>query len=616
MVAVTVALAAAFALAACWTAAAGSQVVLDHSIHKRFGVVPAVGARGAAHLAGAPFQGGTCNADGNDCTPLSYNGGPVQHGENDYLFFWAPSGHSVPNEYVSGLQTWLGAVAANDYSPSNPFAIDQQYYDMSGLGGSKSFVPYAVTDAGTILDTDSYPASGCTDTANGESFPVCLTSEQIVSELSSYIAAHNLPTGIDVQYYVLTPQGVASCFDSSSAECAYSSYCGYHSYAGSGQSQIVYADMPWLYQVPGCDTNEAFGSGYPNPSDIDAVVSVFSHELSETMTDPNLDAWIQNGGTDNGYEIGDKCAYIYGSGGYGSLSGLSNNGNGFWNVGLEGSDYLMQLEFDNRSENCALEDRDTQPSVSVSVDPSSPVRESPATFTAEVTDPAGVSSIEWHFGDGVSASGSSVVQHTYATLGSKTLTVLVIDEHGNEKQLTEKLNVTDTPPTASFTVSSGSPTAGQPLSFDGSTSSDPEGTISGYSWSWGDGTAPGSGATPTHTYAAPGTYTVTLTVTDQTGASAQLSREVTIAPAPAGGGEGAKNGSEGGSGSGNSLATPSTTSASSTNGSGGPAGKGSAAKAATKSCNKVTKRVHGHRRKVKVCRASKPKPKKPHGKHG
>ncbi|MBW2257119.1 MAG: PKD domain-containing protein, partial [Deltaproteobacteria bacterium] len=51
------------------------------------------------------------------------------------------------------------------------------------------------------------------------------------------------------------------------------------------------------------------------------------------------------------------------------------------------------------------------------------------------------------------------------------------------------------------------------MSFDGSGSSDNDGTLVDYSWDFGDGNI-GTGVSPSHTYAAGGTYTVTLTVTD------------------------------------------------------------------------------------------------------
>ncbi len=55
--------------------------------------------------------------------------------------------------------------------------------------------------------------------------------------------------------------------------------------------------------------------------------------------------------------------------------------------------------------------------------------------------------------------------------------------------------------------------AGQPVSFTGAASSDPDGNALTYAWTFGDG-GTGTGVTPTHTYALAGTYLVTLTVTD------------------------------------------------------------------------------------------------------
>ena len=67
-------------------------------------------------------------------------------------------------------------------------------------------------------------------------------------------------------------------------------------------------------------------------------------------------------------------------------------------------------------------------------------------------------------------------------------------------------------PTAAFTSSSAALTA----SFDGSGSSDSDGSVDSYAWDFGDG-ASATGATPDRTYAAAGTYQVKLTVTDNRG---------------------------------------------------------------------------------------------------
>jgi PKD repeat protein len=82
-------------------------------------------------------------------------------------------------------------------------------------------------------------------------------------------------------------------------------------------------------------------------------------------------------------------------------------------------------------------------------------------------------------------------------------------------------------PTASFTVSC----TGSSCDFDGSGSSDPDGTIAGYDWDFGDGGSD-TGATPTHVYGADGSYTVTLTVTDDEGATGSTSQTVVIGDPP------------------------------------------------------------------------------------
>ncbi len=83
-------------------------------------------------------------------------------------------------------------------------------------------------------------------------------------------------------------------------------------------------------------------------------------------------------------------------------------------------------------------------------------------------------------------------------------------------------------PAAAFTSSS----VGLTASFDGSGSSDPDGTVASYSWDFGDGTA-GTGAKASHPYGAAGTFQVKLTVTDNLGATGTTTHPVTTAAPPA-----------------------------------------------------------------------------------
>ena len=63
--------------------------------------------------------------------------------------------------------------------------------------------------------------------------------------------------------------------------------------------------------------------------------------------------------------------------------------------------------------------------------------------------------------------------------------------------------------------------------LSGSTSTDPDGTVPGYSWDFGDGET-ATGVAPGHTYDEAGAYEVTLTVTDNQGATDTATLEVEV----------------------------------------------------------------------------------------
>ena len=139
----------------------------------------------------------------------------------------------------------------------------------------------------------------------------------------------------------------------------------------------------------------------------------------------------------------------------------------------------------------------------------------------------------WDFGDDISGSGQTT-SHAYSTSGVFTVSLTVEDDVG----------ATDTVDTTATTSNGNLPPvanpggtyegdADAPVSFDGSGSDDPDGTIASHTWDFGDGTS-GSGETTTHTYSAEGTYTVTLTVADDASAldSAVTAAEIGPAAAP------------------------------------------------------------------------------------
>ena len=101
----------------------------------------------------------------------------------------------------------------------------------------------------------------------------------------------------------------------------------------------------------------------------------------------------------------------------------------------------------------------------------------------------------------------------------------------NSGKATKTIQLQDRIPTASFTFTSGTILTSASVSFDGTASFDPDGTIVGYAWTFGDGST-GSGATPAHSYSIAGTYSVKLNVTDNSGSTAVDTQTVIITDRP------------------------------------------------------------------------------------
>jgi len=82
-------------------------------------------------------------------------------------------------------------------------------------------------------------------------------------------------------------------------------------------------------------------------------------------------------------------------------------------------------------------------------------------------------------------------------------------------------------PTASFTANPTSGVVPLAVSFNASSSSDPDGSITSYAWDFKDG-ATGSGQTINHTFSSTGSYSVKLTVTDNEGATDSTTKTITV----------------------------------------------------------------------------------------
>lgn len=165
------------------------------------------------------------------------------------------------------------------------------------------------------------------------------------------------------------------------------------------------------------------------------------------------------------------------------------------------------------------------------------------TFDASASkDDKKIASFAWDFGDGASGRGM-VIEHKYLRGGSFTVTLTLADNQGGRTTASKGVKVEDNfAPIAKFEAPK-QITAGEKALFDGSLSSDRDGTIATYLWKFGDGKQQ-EGKRVNHIYDSPRQYTVELTVTDNDGAKHDAQKVVTV-DRPAGGGGGGGGGNEG-----------------------------------------------------------------------
>lgn len=180
-----------------------------------------------------------------------------------------------------------------------------------------------------------------------------------------------------------------------------------------------------------------------------------------------------------------------------------------------------------------------QPPTASFTGPAQTAPNQPVTFDAGgSTDPQGkIVDYQWDLdGSGTYATdtGSSPTLTTsLSKLGTNTISLRVIDGGNASATTTRTIVVGDTPPVAAFSTSPAQLAyVGQPVTFDGSSSTDPGGVITDYRWDLdGSGTfATDTSSTTTtqYTYSQPGVYTVSLRVTNGQGQTSTISHPVDV----------------------------------------------------------------------------------------
>ncbi len=312
--------------------AASASALIAHLPGKTLSYEP-IPASGASARAQAQIQ-----AQGKSAhIPVTYHGGPVMPSNTNYPLYWDPAGGpEYPAGYEFGLNRYFEDLAHDSGGVQNTDSVLTQYKDEAG-----EFANYDSHFGGALIDTDPYPANGCS------AAPVCFTDEQIRAEITKYVEAHELPMDLQHEYFMLTPPGIESCFEAAGHECSagaeHAAYCSYHSYIPVATAVIVYTNNPYVN-----GTNCDYGEEHPNDNPSDATIGGgLAHEHSESVTDPELNAWYDS----KGQEVADKCRTFNAATEYGVPLGTAPDGSNYNQV-INGDLYYYQQMWSNETGAC------------------------------------------------------------------------------------------------------------------------------------------------------------------------------------------------------------------------------------------------------------------------
>jgi hypothetical protein len=222
---------------------------------------------------------------------ITYNGGPIMNNglTSMYIIYYGT---------FTALDKQIINFFASNIGNSKLYAINTTYFD-----GSFTHIPAGVKfNKNTNVFNDNY------------SLGKNLSDANVQTIVKNAITSGGLPDDVNGIYFVLTATDV---HESAFGGGFCSLFCGYH---GPSTSIITGETIKYSFvgnaatQCPtGCIGNAAvFGDSTSPNGDLgaDGLVSVIFHELSETVTDPEVNLNTAWAGSCS--ENGDCCNFVYG----------------------------------------------------------------------------------------------------------------------------------------------------------------------------------------------------------------------------------------------------------------------------------------------------------------
>ncbi|MBX7170675.1 MAG: EXORDIUM family protein [Pyrinomonadaceae bacterium] len=233
----------------------------------------------------------------------------------------------------------------NQTNGSDTAAGKQIVLDWAAGIGSTAHYSLNASYAKAGYPTNGTAVFGGSTTLTG-SYSTRLTDAQILSTIVSTINAGQIrrtptspnfdPNGV---YFLVTSSDVTA----RSGFCT--QYCGWHSASTQTFGRLRYS---FVGNAKRCVTSCAAQSTVSpngNPG-IDGTVSVLTHELEETHSDPDLNAWYDSSGAENA----DKCAWTFGHFQF-------QTANGSWaNISFGGRNWLIQRNLLNGASDFCMVD--------------------------------------------------------------------------------------------------------------------------------------------------------------------------------------------------------------------------------------------------------------------
>lgn len=202
---------------------------------------------------------------------MTYHGGPILPSVTIKAIWWGSSWPTYTGDEISGLDKWYQYVgtAAGGGGSAYDATVDE-------YTAGRTQVSTATTYQGHVVD--------------GTPVPKRLSTSAVLAEVCKMVSS---PTA-NAYYPVYIDKGRG-----------HANYCAYHSWGSCNGKAIEFGFFFKMDGDPGCDP----GSSVSGQSQgLQAAANVTGHELSETRSDPNGNAWYDSSGAENG----DKCAWTFG----------------------------------------------------------------------------------------------------------------------------------------------------------------------------------------------------------------------------------------------------------------------------------------------------------------